>query len=119
MRDTIIEFARAIPATFQLVYRLVRDDRIDQRKRVAVLGALAYAALPFDIIPDRFPMIGRVDDLVICAAALQALFDAAGEELLAEHWTAGEESLRGMQNVVEAVAGLVPKPLRRMLGRAR
>ena len=99
MKDTFLEAARAVPATVKLVYRLVRDERIDERKRAGVIAALAYAALPFDFIPDRFPIIGRVDDLVIGAAALQALFDEAGEELIRENWEASSGSLDALLGI--------------------
>ena len=115
MKETFLEFAKAVPATAQLVYRLVRDDRVDERKRAGVIAALAYAVLPFDFIPDRFPIIGRVDDFVIAAAALQALFDAAGEEVIREHWEGSADSLDGLLGIVETVSSFVPKPLRRLL----
>jgi uncharacterized membrane protein YkvA (DUF1232 family) len=115
MKDTFLEAARAVPATVTLVYRLVRDERLDERKRAGVLAALAYAALPFDLIPDRFPIIGRVDDLVIGAAALQALFDEAGEEIMREYWEASSGSLDALVGIVDTISGFVPKPLRRLL----
>lgn len=115
MRETFTQVALAVPATGKLVYRLVRDDRVDERKRAGVLAALVYALLPFDFIPDRLPLIGRVDDVVIGAAALQALFEAAGDEIIAEHWDAADSSLDALRNGVDVVAGFLPKPLRRLL----
>lgn len=115
MRDTLTEVARAVPATGKLLYRLVRDERVDERRRFAAVAALAYAVLPFDLIPDRFPFIGRIDDVVIGAAAISALMEAAGDEILTEHWEAGEASLEALRDGAAVVAGLVPRPLRRML----
>ncbi len=117
MKEAILAALRAVPATMQLVYRLLRDERIDDRKRAGVVAALGYAVLPFDFIPDRFPIIGRIDDLVIGAAALQALFDEAGEEIIREHWDASDESLEGLLGIVETLNSFVPKPLRRLLRR--
>jgi uncharacterized membrane protein YkvA (DUF1232 family) len=115
MRDTFSEIARAIPATGKLLYRLVRDERVDEKKRLAAVGAFAYAILPFDLIPDRFPIIGRVDDVVIGAAAILALLEEAGDDIVAEHWDAADSSLDALRSGVEVVAGLVPRPLRRLL----
>ena len=116
MKEAIVEVLRAIPTTLQLVYRLLRDDRVDDRKRAGVVAALAYAVLPFDFIPDRIPIIGRVDAFVIGAAALQTLFDEAGEAIMREHWDGSEENLENLLGVVETVSSFVPKPLRRLLG---
>ena len=117
MKDTITEVATAIPATGKLLYRLVRDERVDERKRAGVVAALVYALLPFDLIPDRFPVIGRVDDLVIGAAAVQSLFDAAGDAIIEEHWEGSDSALAALLTGVDVVAGFMPKPLRRLLGR--
>ncbi len=116
MMETLREAVRSVPATLQLVYRLLRDERVDERKRVAVVAALAYAALPFDFIPDRFPIIGRVDDLVIGATTLQALIDDAGETIVREHWEASEKSLEALLGLVSTVSSFMPKPLRRLIG---
>lgn len=119
MKETVTDALRAVPATGKLLYRLVRDERVDERKRLAAVAALVYAVLPFDIIPDRFPLIGRVDDLVIGAAAIHALLETAGDDILDEHWDASDRSLEALRGAVETIAGFVPKPLRRVLGPAR
>ena len=115
MNEAFQEAVRTVSAVFQLVYRLLRDERIDDKKRLRVLAALGYAVLPFDFIPDRLPIIGRVDDIVIGAVALQALFDEAGETILREHWEASEGSLDTLLGAVETVSSFMPKPLRRLL----
>lgn len=115
MKETFLEAVRAVPATLQLVYRLLRDERLDDRKRAAVLAALVYTALPFDFIPDRLPIIGRLDDFVIGAVALQALFDDAGEAIVRQHWEGSDASLDALLGIVETVTSFVPRPLRRLL----
>jgi uncharacterized membrane protein YkvA (DUF1232 family) len=115
MKETLAEFARSLPATFRLVYRVLRDDRVDDRTRAVVVAAMGYAVLPFDLIPDRFPFIGKVDDLVILAASLQGVFEAAGDEILKEHWDASDASLETLLSAVETLAGFLPKPARRFL----
>ena len=115
MKQTIFDVARAVPATGQLLYRLLRDERVDDRKRAGVIAALAYMVLPWDLIPDRIPLIGKVDDVVIGAAALQALFDEAGEEIIRGHWDGSDGTLEGLLGIIETVSGFVPRPLRQLL----
>ncbi len=115
LRETFLDVAKAVPASLQLVYRLVRDERVDERRRAAMVAALAYAVLPFDFIPDRIPVIGRIDDVVVVGAALQSLVEAAGEEVVAEHWEGSPGSLHALLGVVETVSSFVPGPLRRLL----
>ena len=115
MKDTLIEFAQAIPATARLAYRVLRDERVDEKRRAVAVASLGYAVLPFDLIPDRIPLIGKLDDIVVVAAAFQALFEEAGDELLAEHWEGSEGGLEALLSLVEMVGGFMPKPARRLL----
>ena len=115
MKTAIVDAATAIPATGKLLYRLVRDERVEQRRRMAVVAALAYAILPFDFIPDRLPLIGKVDDVLLGAAAIQALFEAAGPEILEEHWDASPRALEALMNGLDVASGLIPRPLKRLV----
>ena len=115
MKDTLIELAQTIPATGRLVYRVLRDDRVDEKRRAVAVASIGYALLPFDLIPDRFPIIGRLDDVVVVAAAFQALFEEAGDDLLAEHWEGSEGGLEALLSLVEMIGGFMPKQARRLL----
>jgi uncharacterized membrane protein YkvA (DUF1232 family) len=39
--------------------------------KAALLGALAYFVLPFDVIPDVLPVIGFTDDAAVLATAIR------------------------------------------------
>ncbi len=97
------------------MYRLLRDDRVDGRAKAGVAFALAYAVFPIDLIPDRFSVLGTADDVLLAAAAVEALLAAAGEDLVAEHWDGTEQSLDGVVGLTEALGGVVPRPVRRLM----
>ena len=42
--------------------------------RVALLGALAYFVLPFDVLPDMLPVLGFTDDAAVLAAAIRLVW---------------------------------------------
>jgi len=105
-------FADAAPATVKLFARLIGDERIDTRHRIAAGAAVAYAIVPFDLIPDRIPFFGRVDDVAIVVVALTRLVDAAGPDIVREHWDADAESLEGLIGLLAAASRFVPKRLR-------
>ena len=103
------------PNLLKLYARLVRDPRVPLRARLLALATLGYTVSPVDLVPDIIPLLGQVDDIVIVASGLRRLAEAAGPEIMAEHWDGDEPVLDSVQAVVDAAAGLAPRPLRRLL----
>jgi len=59
------ELQRGLTKELQ-VYRLVLwHERTPWVTRVLLGGAIAYALSPVDLIPDWFPVVGHLDDLLI------------------------------------------------------
>ena len=86
------EAAEAIPAIARLLGRLARDPRVDRRRRLLAVAALGYAAAPVDLVPDRIPLVGKLDDVVIIGLAIRTLLDGAPDEVVAEHWDGPSEA---------------------------
>jgi len=110
--DALREAVEAVPAVLKLVYRLVREERISQKHRVGAGLALAYAVLPIDLIPDRIPVVGKVDDAAVAILALARLVEAAGEDLVREHWDGSPEALDAVLSALEVAGRFVPRRLR-------
>ena len=116
-RVTAGEVARALPALLRLLYLLVREPRVDRRRRLVALGALAYAASPIDLIPEAIPVIGKADDVLVIVLAVRMLLDGADEGLLEELWDGPPQVLEVFDDLVDWAAGLVPRRLRWAFGR--
>lgn len=118
MTNPAVEKAiNAIPNLLKLGYRLMRDPRVPTKHKALMGGALAYLVAPVDVIPDFIPFLGRADDLVILAFALNAMFEAAGEAIVREHWDGTGDVLEIVSGVTEWGASLVPWPVRRAMKR--
>jgi uncharacterized membrane protein YkvA (DUF1232 family) len=76
-----------------LIKRLLGDDRVPRRAKVALWLVLPYLALPFDLIPDFIPVLGQLDDALLVAAALAYVVRRAGREVVAEQWPGSEAGL--------------------------
>ena len=50
------------------VGRYFRDRQVSLWRKGLVLFAAAYAVMPFDAIPDFYPVIGWLDDVGVIAA---------------------------------------------------
>ena len=60
------------------LWRTVRAAPI--RKKLALIGALAYVVLPADLIPDVAPIVGWLDDLGVVSLAVAWLLSQVDGE---------------------------------------
>ncbi len=74
----ILRFAR-------LVWRLSLDKRVPLLLRLLLPLAVIYAVSPFDIVPDRLPILGRFDDLIFIALALLLLVKLSPKDVVDKH----------------------------------
>ena len=67
--------ASRAPIYARLIWSLLRDERTPMSRKVLLAGALGYLVLPADFIPDRIPVIGGLDDLVVVVLAVDLFLD--------------------------------------------
>jgi uncharacterized membrane protein YkvA (DUF1232 family) len=79
----------------RLCVRLMGDRRVPLYPKLLVLGALAYAVAPMDLVPDLLvPVAGYLDDAVLLWLSLRALVRLSPPAVVAEHMAAAH---RGAQ----------------------
>jgi uncharacterized membrane protein YkvA (DUF1232 family) len=94
-----------LPDVVVLFKEVARDSRVPRRAKMKVAAALAYLLSPIDLVADVIPGIGLLDDVAIVAFAARELLDAAGTDIVREHW-------RGSQHGLDVVLRLVDTDLR-------
>jgi uncharacterized membrane protein YkvA (DUF1232 family) len=85
--------ATFIPDCIVLATRLARDSRVPRRRKLLLIGLVAYLSLPFDLVPDFIPVAGQLDDAIIVALVLRHFVRAGGESMMRELWPGPEQSL--------------------------
>ena len=74
-------------------YYCAFDRETPREVQAALIGALAYFVLPFDIIPDIIPVLGYTDDAAVLAAAIRMV----AQHIRPEHREAARRTLaRGL-----------------------
>src|SRR5207237_5473786 len=107
LRSRMTNLLLVIPNLLLLSARLMVDPRVPAKERLLVAGAIIYALMPLDFIPDMLPFIGQVDDAYLIALTLLRLMSVTDPRVVREHW-------RGGGDVVEMIGAtaLIVRTLR-------
>jgi uncharacterized membrane protein YkvA (DUF1232 family) len=96
-----------LPNMIALCGRLLTDRRVPRAEKVLFAGAVVYALMPLDLIPDLIPFVGQIDDTYLIAMTLLRLIKKTDDRVVREHWRGGGDVVQ----LAEAVVGLAPKLL--------
>lgn len=104
-----------IPNMLLLCARLLTDSRVPKTERALVAGAIVYAIVPLDLIPDMIPFVGQVDDAYLIALTLLRLMERTNPKVVREHWSGGGDVVEFVGAAALLAAKFLPKPIRRVL----
>ena len=104
-----------IPNMLLLSVRLLADPRVPAVDRALLAGAIVYAIIPFDLIPDMIPFVGQIDDAYLIALTLLRLMERTDPQVVREHWSGGGDVVE-LVGAAALVAGkFLPLRIRRVL----
>ncbi len=104
-----------IPNMLLLCARLLTDSRVPTADRALLVGAIVYAIIPFDLIPDMIPFVGQVDDAYLIALTLLRLMERTDPKIVREHWSGGGDVLELVGAAALLAAKFLPQKIRRVL----
>jgi uncharacterized membrane protein YkvA (DUF1232 family) len=84
-RTRLYEIARSLRQQLALYTAIYRDPRTPWLARCLLGAALAYVALPFDLIPDFLPVVGHLDDVLIVPGLILLALRLVPAEVYGEH----------------------------------
>ena len=104
-----------VPNLLLLAARLMIDPRVPATERVLVAGALLYALIPLDFIPDVLPFVGQVDDAYLVALSLLRLMTVTDPRVVRDHWRGGGDVVELVGATAMVAKKLLPAKIRRVL----
>jgi uncharacterized membrane protein YkvA (DUF1232 family) len=104
-----------LPNMLLLCARLLTDSRVPATERALVAGAVVYAIIPFDLIPDMIPFVGQVDDAYLIALTLLRLMERTDPKVVREHWRGGGDVVELVGAAAVVAAKFLPQRIRRIL----
>jgi uncharacterized membrane protein YkvA (DUF1232 family) len=104
-----------VPHLVLLCCRLMVDPRVPAKERLLVAGAIVYALVPFDLIPDMIPFVGQIDDAYLISLSLLRLATVTDPSIVREHWRGGGDVVELIGATAMIASKLLPKKIRRVL----
>ncbi len=112
-----LPIASRVPMYTRLITSLVMDDRMPTNRKAMLAGAAGYLVLGRDLIPDDWPIIGGLDDLVVVVLAAEMFLDGVPDDLLEEKLAELGIDRAEFDRDVAQVRRLTPGPVRRTIRR--
>lgn len=69
----------------RLVFRLMIDRRVPLWTKFIIPAGIVYLILPFDVLPDMVPALGRIDDLLAIIFSVGLFLALAPGKAVTEH----------------------------------
>lgn len=113
MTEWLKEYLLALPRVALLIPRLLADERVPLRTKAALTGFGLYLASPWDLIPDFIPILGQLDDLTVLLLLFDGVLNNVDDDILLEHWSGDEETLRQLQSLAWATSYWIPVRFKR------
>lgn len=95
LRETLTQRARRLKADTYALYLAARDPRTPWIARLLVVGIIAYALSPIDLIPDFVPVLGYLDDLILVPLGIALAIRLIPDDVLRECRARAQRTLHG------------------------
>lgn len=99
--EKISDIVFVLPDLTALIYRLLKDNRVPMKTKISISASIAYLMFPIDIIPDKIPIIGKIDDLAIIVFVLGRIYDEVSIQVIAENWSGKDEFITVLRSIID------------------
>jgi uncharacterized membrane protein YkvA (DUF1232 family) len=104
-----------MPLYARLMVTLLADSRVPASRKAAIGAAAAYLVFGRDLIPDRIPILGGLDDVIVVVLAVEILLDGVPEDILGERLDELAIDREAFERDIWQIRRLTPPPVRRAI----
>lgn len=112
-----IPLAPRAPLYGRLLFALATDPRVPASRKALLGLAAAYLASPIDLIPDRLPLLGALDDVAVVVLAVDLFLDGLPAGLIDEKLADLGIPRSELDEDLKRVRRAVPGPIRAAFAR--
>jgi uncharacterized membrane protein YkvA (DUF1232 family) len=107
-----LPLAPRMPLYGRLLLSLAMDSRVPPSRKALLALAAAYVISPWDLVPDRLPLIGGLDDVVVVVLAVDAFLEGMPAGLIDEKLAELDIPRHALDDDLQRVRRAVPKSIR-------
>lgn len=112
-----LPLAGRAPHYGRLLLALATDPRVPASRKILLAAAAGYVISPVNLIPQRIPIIGAIDDVAVVVLAVDAFLVGLPSGLVGEKLDELGIPRAELEADLRHVRRMVPRPLREMAAR--
>ena len=112
-----LPLAGRAPMYARLLWSLAADPRVPTARKALLGLAGAYLVSPIDLIPERLPFVGALDDVAVIVLAIDVFLEGLPDDLVYEKLYELGIPPSELEADLANVRKLVPGPIRALVGR--
>ena len=112
-----LPLAGRAPMYARLLWALASDPRVPTARKALLGLAGAYIVSPFDLVPERIPFVGALDDVAVMVLAIDVFLEGLPQGLVNEKLDELGIPHAELESDLARVRKLVPRPVRALVGR--
>ena len=112
-----LPLAGKAPTYARLLWALASDPRVPATRKALLGLAGAYIVAPFDLVPERIPFVGALDDVAVMVLAIDVFLEGLPETLVQEKLVELGIPRSELDEDLARVRRVVPKPVRALVAR--
>ncbi len=98
--ETGTDIVLTVPDLFYLLTKLMTDSDVPSGRKLDLLGNLLYVLSPFDLFPDKWKLLGRIDDAYVTLTSVAKVVNRVDMDILMRYWLGNPRVLTTTRDVL-------------------
>ena len=107
-KRNIADYVFILPDLYALAFRLMKDRRVSRRDKILIGVTFGYPLLPFDILSDKIPLFGKLDDLALIFFGANHIMKKIPTPILVKNWQGDMKTLKLLRDNIGTFASFTP-----------
>ena len=98
--ETGTDIVLTVPDLFYLLTKLMTDSDVPSGRKLDLLGNLLYVLSPFDLFPDKWKLLGKIDDAYVTITSVAKVINRVDMDVLMRYWLGNPKVLTTTRDVL-------------------